>query len=79
MYYFESHQVFTPLQLESAMVRFETGRLDGRTVNEIKFQNDTLPSVDGKIQCATVMRLGEKGFLYGQWHHAGFDRGRFRE
>jgi hypothetical protein len=44
--YFESHQVFTPLHLESAMVRFETGRLDGRTVNEIKFQNDTRLRLD---------------------------------
>jgi hypothetical protein len=62
------------------MVKFEAGRLAGQMViNEIKFQNDTLPSVDGKIQFATIMRLGEKGFLYGQWHHAGFDRGRFRE
>jgi hypothetical protein len=63
------------------VVKFEAGRLDSQPdgENEIKFQNDTLPSVDGKIQCATVMRLGENDFLYGQWHHAGFDRGRFRE
>jgi hypothetical protein len=30
--WFEPHQVFTPLRSASAMVKFETGHLDGRTV-----------------------------------------------
>ena len=41
--WFESHQVFTPLQLASAMVKFDTSCLDGRTVKQNQISNDTLP------------------------------------